>query len=154
MPRKLIVVLAVALASLSGAEAQSHRATQRPGDVSPALLDLENRWVEALVKADITKLNAILADGFVDTDEEGNQTDKPGVLAALKSGDLKMASIKLSDMQVHAYGNLAVVTGAAEQTGAFGGQSLVPRIVFTDTFVLRNGNWKAVASHRSAVHRQ
>ncbi len=154
MPRQLIVVLVVALASLNGAGAQNNPAARRPGDVSHALIDLENRWVEALVKADVTKLDAILADTFVDTDEEGNQTDKRGVLAALKSGDLKMDSVELSDMHVRAYGNSAVVTGAAAQTGAFGGQSLVPRIVFTDTFVLRNGKWRAVASHRSAVRRR
>src|ERR1700680_348034 len=153
MPPKLIVVWVLALASLGGVEAQNHPAAHRPGDGSQALVDLENRWVEALVKADISKLDAILADTFVDTDEEGNQTDKRGVLAALTSGDLKMVSITLSDMHVHAYGDSAVVTGAAAQGGAFAGQSLVPRIVFTDTFVLRNGKWRAVASHRSAVQR-
>jgi len=152
MTRKLVVVVVVALASLSGAKAQNNTGTQRTRDAAQALVDLENRWVEALVKADTTKLDAILVDTFVDTDEEGNQTDKRGVLAALKSGDLKMASIELSDMHVHAYGNSAVVTGTAAQSGAFRGQSLVPRIVFTDTFVLQNGKWRAVASHRSAVH--
>jgi ketosteroid isomerase-like protein len=153
MPRKLMVVLILALASLGGVEAQKHPAAHRAGDGSQALLDLENRWVDALVKADIPELDAILADTFVDTDEDGKQTDKRGVLGALKSGDLKMASITLSDMQVHAYGDSAVVTGAAAQSGAFAGRSLVPRIVFTDTLVWRNGKWRAVASHRSAVDR-
>jgi hypothetical protein len=152
MNRKLIIVLVMALATLGGAGAQNHAGTPRDADVSQVLLDLENRWVEALVKADTSKLDAILINTFVDTDEEGNQTDKRGVLAALQSGDLKMASTKLSDMRVHAYGNSAVVTGMAAQTGALRGQSLAPRIVFTDTFVLQNGKWRVVASHRSAVH--
>jgi hypothetical protein len=153
MTRKLIVVLLLTLASQSGAEAQKRTGTP-PGDVSQALLDLENRWVEALVKGDTTKLDEILVNTFVDTDEEGKQTDKRGVLAALKSGDLKMASIKLSDMRVHAYGNSAVVTGTASQAGTFSGHSLMPRIVFTDTFVVQNGKWRVVASHRSAVRSQ
>jgi Domain of unknown function (DUF4440) len=154
MRRKVIVLLAVGFAALSGAVAQNHTEMQEPREVSQALQDLEHRWVEALVKADTRKLDDILGNRFVDTDEEGNRTDKRGVLGALKSGDLKMASIILSDMQVRAYRDSAVVTGAALQTGTFRGQPLVPRIVFTDTFVLENGNWRAVASHRSAVHSQ
>ena len=150
MTWKLIVVLVVALASVSAAEAQNTGA-QRPGEVAKALMNLENRWVEALVKADTTTLDAILADTYVDTDEEGHQTDKRGVLAVLKAGDLKLASIRLSHMHVHPYGNSAIVTGMAKQTGAFKGESIAPRLVFTDTFVFRNGKWRAVASHRSAV---
>jgi hypothetical protein len=84
---------------------------------------------------------------FVDPDEEGNQSDQRDVLAALKSGDLKIAAIKLSDMHGQAYDNWAIVTGAAEQTRAFGGQSLALGIVFTDSFVLRTGTWRSVASH-------
>jgi uncharacterized protein DUF4440 len=151
MTWKLIAALVVALASVSGAEAQNPGA-QRSGDVAKALMNLENRWVEALVKADTTKLDAILADTYVDTNEEGQQADKRGVLAVLKAGDLKLASIKLSDMHVHPYGNSAIVTGMAKQTGAFKGESIAPRIVFTDTFVLLSGKWRVVASHRSAVH--
>ena len=152
MTRKVIVLL-VALAGVSGSVAQKNRGTQHR-DASQALQDLEHTWVEALVKADTRKLDDILGNTFVDTDEEGNRTDKRGVLGALESGDLKMASIILSGMRVRTYGDSAVVTGAALQTGTFRGQSLVPRIVFTDTFVLENGNWRAVASHRSAVHSQ
>jgi hypothetical protein len=152
MTRKVIVLL-VALAGLSGSVAQNNRGMQHR-DASQALQDLEHTWVEALVKADTRKLDDILGNTFVDTDEEGNRTDKRGVLGALESGDLKMASIILSGMHVRTYGNSAVVTGAALQTGTFKGQSLVPRIVFTDTFILENGNWRAVASHRSAVHSQ
>ena len=153
MTRKVIVVLAVALASLGGSLAQNNLGAPH-GDVSQTLRDLENRWVEALVKADTTKLDQILVNTYVDTDEEGNRTDKRGVVAALKSGELKMASITLSDMHVGTYGDAAVVTGAAAQTGAFRGQPLVPRVVFTDTFVLHNGKWRAAASHRSAAHSQ
>jgi hypothetical protein len=85
----------------------------------------------------------------VDTDEEGDRTGKQGVLAAFKSGDLKMSSIQLSDMKVYNYGGFAVVTGSADQAGAYKGQKLAPRILFTDSFVLRNGKWMVVASQRT-----
>lgn len=57
-------------------------------------------------------------------------------------------------MRIYAYGDAAVVTGTAAQTGTFMGQALAPRVIFTDTFVSRGGMWRAVASHRSPVHDQ
>jgi len=49
------------------------------------------------------------------------------------------------------YSDAAVVTGAAVQAGTFKGQPLMPKIVFTDTYIRQNGKWRAVASHRSGT---
>jgi hypothetical protein len=86
-----------------------------------SILDLQHRWVEALVKADTAALDTILVDSYVDTDESGSRFDKPAILTALKSGDLKLVSITLLETHVHRYGNSAVLTGASGQTGTFQG---------------------------------
>jgi hypothetical protein len=101
------------------------------------------------VKGDTATLDSIFVDTYVDTDEHSQRSDKPAVLAVVKSGDLKLESSKLSDMRVFDYGDAAVVTGSAEQAGNFKGQPVTAKIIFTDTFVLRNGKWRAAASHRS-----
>jgi hypothetical protein len=85
------------------------------------VLDLQHRWVAALVKADTAALDTILADSYVDTDESGSRFAKADVLAALKSGDLELASITLLETHVHRYGDSAVLTGASTQTGARSG---------------------------------
>src|SRR5438876_11602467 len=100
-----------------GAQAQS-------GDVAKVLMELENAWVDALVKADTAKLDTILVDTYVDTEEGGHQSDKQGKLAVLKSGDLKFKSIKLSYMKVYAYGIAAVITGIAASVSLFGASLL------------------------------
>jgi ketosteroid isomerase-like protein len=138
----------MALAISGAAQAQK---PDSPREVRRTLVNLENRWVTALAMGDVKALNAILSDAFIDTDEEGNHTNRHGVLAALKSGDMRMGAIRLSDVQVQTYGNTAVVTGFASQTGAYKGQTLMPKIAFTDTFVNQDGQWRAVASHRSAL---
>lgn len=104
-----------------------------------------------MVKADTAALDTILADSYVDTDESGSRFDKRGVLAALKSGDLKLESITLLETHVQRYGDSAVLTGASAQSGAFGGQPIAPKILFTATVVLQNGEWKAAAAHRTAI---
>jgi hypothetical protein len=146
-----IRVLVLAMAVVAQAKAQENRPVQGTEGITQTLINLENRWVGALVKSDAATLNSIFADTYVDTDEHGHRTDKQGVLSVLKSGELKLESIKLSDMRVYVYGDAAVVTGASSQAGNFKGQSLAAAIIFTDTFVRQNGKWRAVASHRSSV---
>jgi ketosteroid isomerase-like protein len=141
----LLLVLAVAAV----AQTEKNGAGQARDTTTQAVIEVENHWVDALVKSDVTALDAILSDTYVDTDEHSHRGGKEDVLSMVKSGDLKLSSIKLSDMKVHVYGDATVVIGSARQAGTFLGVPVATKIIFTDTFVKQNGNWKAVASHRS-----
>jgi ketosteroid isomerase-like protein len=147
--RRTITFLLLALAVLTPAQTQKKWTVQGTAATRRVLIELEKKWVAALEKADAAALDSIFADTYVDTDEQSHRSDKQAVLAVVKSGDLKIESIKLSDMQVYIYGDAAVVTGSAAQAGNFKGQPLTAKIIFTDTFIRQNGKWKAVASHRS-----
>jgi ketosteroid isomerase-like protein len=147
--KKMVFVVMLAAAVLASAQAQKKGTGEGSNGSSQALIDLENKWVDGLVKSDTATLDSIFADTYVDTDEHSQRSDKQGVLAVIKSGDLKLQSIQLSDMRVYDYGDAAVVTGSAEQKGNFKGQPLTAKVIFTDTFVRKNGKWRAVASHRS-----
>jgi hypothetical protein len=129
----------------------THQDEELSGDSAQPLLDLQHRWVAALINADTGALGTILVDSYVDTDESGSRFDKAGVLAALKSGDLKLASITLLETHVHRYGDSAVLTGASAQSGSFQGQPIAPKILFTAILGLQNGKWRAAAAHRTAV---
>ena len=149
--KRATAVMLLALAVLTPAQTQKNGPPRGTKSTSQVLMDLENKWVEALAKSDTATLDAIFADTYVDTDENSHRSDKQGVLAVLKSGQLKIEAIKLSNMKVYDYGDAAVVTGSAAQAGSFQGQALTASIIFTDTFVRQTGKWKAVASHRSAA---
>ena len=129
----------------------THRAPEASGDAVQYILDVQHGWVEALVRGDTAALDMILVDSYVDTDESGYRFNKPDILSALKSGDLKLASITLLETHVHRYGDSAVLTGTSAQRGAFRGQPIAPKILFTATLVFQDGQWRAVAAHRTAV---
>ena len=143
--------LLLAVAFLTPAQTPKTRPARGTDATTQALLDLENKWVAALMNSDSATLDSIFADTYVDTDEHSQRSDKPGVLSVLKSGDLHIVSIKLSDMRVSLYGDAAVVIGASAQVGNFKGQPLAATIIFTDTFIKQEGKWRAVASHRSTT---
>lgn len=144
-----LLVLVVAVVAVS--QAQKDRTGQSSEAATQVLISVENNWVDALVKSDMTALDSILADTYADTDEHSRRGGKQEVFSFLKSGDLKLESIKLSDMQVYIYGDAAVVIGNSEQAGSFLGGPIAAKIFFTDTFVKQNGKWRAVASHRSVA---
>ena len=128
----------------------THRAKKLSNDPAQPILDLQHRWVEALLKADTELLDALLEDTYVDTDESGLRFDKPAILAA-QAGDLKLDAITLLETEVYRYGNAAVLIGASAQSGSFQGKPIAPKILFTATLILRNRKWTAVAAHRTAL---
>ncbi len=146
-----IAVLLLMMAVFTPAQTPKRSQAQGTEAARQELISLENKWVDALVKSDTAALDSILVDTYMDTDEHSHRSDKQGVLSILKSGDLKMQSIKISDMKVYVYGHAAVVIGSAVQAGNFKGQPLTAAVIFTDTFVKQNGEWRAVASHRSVA---
>lgn len=103
--------LLLAMAALTPAQTTKNASVQGADATTQALMNLENRWVGALMKSDAATLDFIFADTYVDTDEHSHRSDKQGVLSVLKSGELKIESIRLSDMRVYDYGDAAVVTG-------------------------------------------
>ena len=149
--KQTLAALLLATLLIVPARAQKKPPANRTPADAHALTELEMKWVSALMKSDTATLDVVFADGYVDTDEHSHRSDKQGVLSVLKSGDLKMESIKLSDLKVFVYGDAAVVIGSSAQAGNFRGESVAPKIVFTDTFIKKKGKWEAVASHRSAV---
>ncbi len=139
----------VLLLTFSSALASAQLAGNTPSATSKALTALEQKWVAALTKRDVATLDSVLDATYFDTDERGQRSGKQQVLDAIRSGDIKLQSIKLSDMRIHDYGNAAVVNGLAEQVEVVKGKPVRSYIVFTDTFVRQKDVWKAVASHRS-----
>jgi hypothetical protein len=129
----------------------AHREEELTRDAAEPILDVQRRWVAALVNADMEALDTILIDSYSDTDESGSRTDKAGMLAALESGDLRLTSITLLETRVRRYGDSAVLTGVSAQTGVFRGQPIAPMILFTATLVLEKGEWRAAAAHRTEV---
>ena len=147
----LLVALAGCLSFSVGLSAQT-KPTQQAKPTTQTFIDLENRWNDAKVRKDTVALAAILADGFVSTDEQGRLSDKASILARLKSGGRRnFQSIELSNVRVHVYGDAAVVTGINSTTGTLDGKPEALKMAFTDTFIRQNGVWRAVATHDSEV---
>jgi ketosteroid isomerase-like protein len=144
MPRSLASCLLLALCSwLAVAQQSDPRVTK--------LLILERLWNEAQVNRDSAALEALIASRFVNTEWDGEVSDKQHFLADIKDPLFKPSSLTIQDVKMNFFGDTAVVTGTYHAQGTYQGKTYDHFGRFTDTWVQDNGKWQCVASHTSLL---
>lgn len=116
------------------------------------LLVLERLWNEAQVNHDSAALDALVAERFVNTEYDGEVSDKTKFLADIKDPLFKPTSVSIQDLKVSLYGDTAVIIGNYHTKGTYQGRPYDHFGRFTDTWVLDGGKWQCVASHTSLIH--
>jgi hypothetical protein len=112
-----------------------------------ALIDLEHRWARALEQHDSAAVDCLLAPEFVDTGVNGELHDRAQALAAIPNR--KPLLNDLRDLQVTIAGEAAIVHGVNRVTDQE--KKELARVRFTDVFLYRNGQWKAISGQETLV---
>jgi ketosteroid isomerase-like protein len=115
------------------------------------LMVLEHMWNEAQVHRDSHALAALIADRFVNTEYDGEVSDREQFLADIANPEYQPTSVNIRDLQVNLYRDTAVITGVYRAKGTFNGKSYDHLGRFTDTWIFEGGRWMCVASHTSLV---
>jgi len=126
-------------------------ALSQTGEVANELTRIEQRIVKAWLQGDRKTIDSILASDRSVIDLTGRVLTKAQVLQELGSGERKIESGSVDDLNVRTFGNIAIVTGRSVLAGTYEGKrvSVVQR--FTDVFANRNGHWQVVASQGTQV---
>jgi ketosteroid isomerase-like protein len=115
------------------------------------LVVLERLWNEAQVNHDSAALNELVSERFINTEWDGELSDKPKFLADIKDPKFKPSSVTIQDLKVNLFGSTAVVAGIYHTKGTYESKSYDHIGRFTDTWVLDGGKWQCVASHTSLL---
>jgi len=113
--------------------------------VEAKILQLENRRIQAMVKADTEELNQVLADDLTYTHSSGQVDSKSQLVESLKSGARKYQAIEPEDVKVRVYRDAAIVTGRARLKTVSKGQESNFQVRFTDIYANKGGRWQMVA---------
>jgi ketosteroid isomerase-like protein len=117
-----------------------------------AVLDAEQAFFDALLTADATALNSILAEDFTIIDVmTGSEILRTVFVDAVTSGLVKFKSIDRLEANVRFYGSVAIVTGRTEMGGALQGQPFGAASRYTHVFFKDNGRWKMVAAQGTPI---
>ena len=121
-------------------------------DSQPAkLLLMEHLWNEAQVNRDARSLDAMLGASFVNTEYDGEVSDRTKFLADIKDPQFNITNLTIQDPKVSMYGDSAIVIGTYRTKGTYQGKAYEHVGRFTDTWVFTEGRWQCVASHTSLV---
>ena len=144
MIRTVLCTFLLTLGFISQAAAQK-------SDQEAKLLVLEHLWNEAQVNRDAPVLDALVSEEFVNTEFDGEVSDKAHFLAEIKDPLFKPVAMNVANMKVILYHDTAVVTGDYHAKGTYQGKTYDHYGRFTDTWFSRNGTWQCAASHSSLV---
>jgi hypothetical protein len=115
------------------------------------LIVLEHLWNDAQVHRDSRALEALVADRFVNTEYDGEVSDRDKFLADIKDPQFEPTMMNIRDVKVNLYRDAAVVTGIYQTKGTYSGKPYEHMGRFTDTWIFENGKWLCVASHTSLL---
>jgi len=118
------------------------------------LMVLERLWNEAQVNRDSAALDQLVSSRFVNTEYDGEVSDKQHFLADIKDPLFKPTLANIQDVKMNFFGDTAVITGTYHTAGTFQGKPYDHVGRFTDTWVLDMGKWQCVASHTSLLKKQ
>jgi len=115
------------------------------------LLVLERMWNEAQVNRDAAALDALVDNRFVNTEWDGEVSDKQHFLTDIRDPLFKPSLLTIQNVKMNFFGNTSVVTGTYHAQGTYKDKAYDHVGRFTDTWVLNGDKWQCVASHTSLV---
>jgi hypothetical protein len=115
------------------------------------VLAQERRFFKALLDANVTELDEILADDFIIVDVlSGSEVPKVGLLAAVASSQVKFEAIDVLESRVRAYRGAAVVNGRTQMRGRFG-QMPSASSRYTHVYIESEGRWRLVSAQGTQI---
>jgi len=126
-------------------------AAQQSDPRETKLLVLERMWNEAQVNRDASALDALVSSKFINTEYDGEVSDKQKFLADIRDPLFKPTQATIQDVKVNFFGDTAVVTGVYRTKGTYEGKPYDHVGRFTDTWINDGGKWQCVASHTSLL---
>jgi len=124
---------------------------QSPDPREGRLLVFERMWNEAQVNRDSAALNQLVSSRFVNTEWDGEVSDKQKFLSEIRDPLFKPTLATIQDVKMNFFGDTAVITGTYHTQGTYQGKAYDHVGRFTDTWILDLGKWQCVASHTSLL---
>jgi ketosteroid isomerase-like protein len=120
-------------------------------EVEQHLRQMNDEWLKALVRGDVTTLDRIMADDFMFSYPlEGD--DKAQFIADVTSGDLKVEHISRGQVGVRVFGSTAILTARDSATWLYHGRELSGQYKILEVYSHREGQWKLCAMQACPLH--
>ncbi len=140
------IAFAIILAASPSLLAAGPRSDNRSSEIRE-LMDMEGSWISAIRNHDVPILRRILGRNFQDISWNGRFRTKADMIAQLRR-TTGQTSMKFSDWSVQVHGDIGIVRGLNTVTSKKFG---TVRLRFTDIFLKRAGEWKAIDAQETMI---
>jgi len=138
-------------------QAVSWQATRMPRpeeETRKEVAEIETAFHQAILAADIKKLESLLDESFIWTHDAGQRVTRQQLLDQLGSNQLKYSKLETKNVVVSVYGDTAIVRGESLRQrsgipGSTSGDASPFTVYYTLTLLNKGSGWKAVAMHSS-----
>ena len=111
-----------------------------PAGVTAQISDIEEQFRVAKLRNDVRRLDGILDENFVETNQNGNSRTKNQTIELFRSFPIQ--SLTTDSSAVRVAGNAALVTGSQTEVNGTG----TDRMLFTRVYVKTGDRWRLLAS--------
>lgn len=115
------------------------------------LIEAQQRIIDAELAGDVAALERLIDPEFRGVDPGGRPQDRAQVLETYGSGRYTFERIAAEEVRCLHFGEAGVLTGIATMEGRTQRHAFRSRFRYTDVYVRRDGEWRAIASHASPV---
>lgn len=143
---QIVLVAGVFLIGLGPVRAQSAN--------EKAVREVLRQMIDADLKDDAAELDRTLAPEYVIVRDNGAVRSRAETLDGIRSGATKFTAFDLSDVQIHFYGDTAVVRFHAAIKGSRAGKEMSGEFREVRVFAKQNGAWRAVLAQRTRINGQ
>jgi Domain of unknown function (DUF4440) len=144
--KPITVLIIFTIIPIAGARAQQGNWAAADDATAKFMIDVERQWAEDGCTHN-TIANEILADDFQGTSPEGKRYTKQQAVASSQDTSKTAKDCRLLDAKVRFFGdNLAMVYGSESSVRTAKNGSAEKRcLIWTDTWLKRNGKWQIIA---------
>lgn len=140
-----------------GVDASVPTSSARSGYFGPVTEDPQKHSVllaeralqAAMLAGDVDELDPLLHPELVAVGPDGQMIDKPGDLAAHRSGVFKITELREEELRVTVFGDLALTFVVLDIRGTIDDADASGRMRYTRTWVCEGGAWQVIGAHTS-----
>jgi ketosteroid isomerase-like protein len=111
------------------------------------LARVEENFNQAMISNDVARISACITDDWVIVTPEAGVLPRSRILHVIETGELEHDTMTKDAGRVKVYGDVALVTARARNTGRFRGQPISADEWVTDVYRRIDGRWLCVLTH-------
>ena len=147
--RRIILAFAFLVAVPAALRSQAHPVLMSPDEQS--VRKFVEDFATALSSNDVAALDRFTAPDYTFVNQTGIIQNKAVRFAPMKSGELKYQTVKYDQVQVHLFGNTAIVTTRVKTVARNKGVDAGGLFRSTLTLVRGAAGWRLVASQVTSI---